>query len=68
MKQVGREVLLLVGLVVLVDALFGAAYLLGHLRAASDLAKVAFTAAWTLATLAVVVRGLSRVRKARVVR
>jgi hypothetical protein len=65
MKQVGREALLLVGLVLLVDALFVAAYFLGHLQGASDLAKVAFTAAWTLTTLAVVLRGLSRVRKAR---
>ena len=61
----GREALLLVGLVLLVDAMFVAAYFLGNLRTVSDPAKVAFTLVWTLVTLAVVIRGLSRVRKAR---
>jgi hypothetical protein len=65
MKPVGREALLLVGLVLLVDAVFVAAYYLGHLRRLSDPAKVAFTVVWTLVTLAVVIRGLSRIRKAR---
>jgi hypothetical protein len=60
-------VLQLVGLVLLVDAIFGAAYFLGNLRT-SDPAKLAFTALWTLVTLAVVIRGLSRVRKARLIR
>ena len=65
MKPVGREALLLVGLVLLVDAIFVAAYFLGNLRTISDPAKVGFTVVWTLVTLAVVIRGLSRVRKAR---
>lgn len=65
MKPVAGEALLLVGLVLLVDAVFVAAYYLGHLRTLSDPAKVVFTGVWTLVTLAVVVRGLSRVRKAR---
>ncbi len=65
MKRVGREVLLLVGVVLLVDAIFVAAYLGANLRKGSDPAKLAFTAVWTLMTLAVVIRGLSRVRKAR---
>jgi hypothetical protein len=67
MKPVGREVLLLVGVVLLVDAIFVAVYFLASLRVASDPAKLAFTAFWTLVTLAVVIRGLSRVRKARLV-
>ena len=65
MKPVAREAGLLVGLVLLVDAGFVAAYYLGHLRTFSDPAKVAFTVVWTLVTLAVVIRGLSRIRKAR---
>jgi len=66
MKRVKREVLWLVVAVLIVDAFFVAAYLLGHLRAASDLSKIAFTALWTLATLAVVIRGLARVRSVRI--
>ena len=65
MKPAAREALLLVGLVLLVDAVFVAAYLLGHLRTLSDPAKLAFTLVWTLVTLVVVIRGLSRIRKAR---
>jgi hypothetical protein len=65
MKRVGREALRLVGVVLLVDAGFVAAYFLANLRIASDPAKLAFTAVWTLVTLAVVIRGLSRVRSAR---
>jgi hypothetical protein len=67
MRQVGQEALLLVGAVLLVDAIFVAVYFLGNLRTVSDPAKLAFTAAWTLVTLAVVIRGLSRVRKARLI-
>jgi hypothetical protein len=66
-KRVGREVLLLVGVVLLVDASFVAVYFLGHLRTLSDPAKLAFTTVWTLVTLAVVFGGLWRVRKARLV-
>lgn len=63
----GREVLLLVGVVLLVDAIFVAVYFLSNLRTVSDPVKLAFTVAWTLMTLAVVIRGLSRVRKARLI-
>jgi hypothetical protein len=65
MKPVAREALLLVGLVLLVDAAFVAAYFLGELRTLSDPAKLAFTVVWTVVTLVVVIRGLSRIRKAR---
>ena len=60
-----REVLLLVGLVLALDAVFVTIYFLGHLRGASDSAKVVFTAVWTLAILIVAARGLSRIRSAR---
>ena len=64
-RNVRREVLVLVGLVLLVDAIFVGAYFLGRLRNASDAGKVGFTALWTLVTLTVVIRGLSRVRQVR---
>jgi hypothetical protein len=60
-----KEVLALVALVLLVDAVFIAAYFLGRLRTASDGSKLAFTTVWTIVTLGVVIRGLSRVRRAR---
>jgi hypothetical protein len=55
----------LVALVLGVDALFVAIYFLGDLRRASDPGKLVFTALWTLVTLGVVIRGLSRIRSAR---
>ena len=64
-SRLRREVLLLVGLVLLVDAMFVGAYFLGRLQKASDAAKMGFTALWTLATLVVVIRGLSRIRSVR---
>ncbi|HZN99461.1 MAG TPA: hypothetical protein VFB61_17185 [Gemmatimonadales bacterium] len=60
-----REVLWLVGAVLLVDALFVATYFLAGLRSTTDAAKVAFTMGWTLVTLVVVLRGLSRIRRVR---
>ena len=65
MKKVKREVMWLVVAVLLVDAVFVALYFLGGLRTASDSGKIVFTALWTLATLAVVIRGLARVRSVR---
>jgi hypothetical protein len=64
-KRVGREVLWLVIAVLLVDAVFIAVFLLTRVSTASDRVKIAFTALWTLATLAVVIRGLARVRSFR---
>ena len=60
-----RELLWLIGSVLLVDALFITVYFLADLRTTTDTAKVAFTAVWTLITLAVVLRGLSRIRRLR---
>jgi hypothetical protein len=57
--------LLLIGLVLALDALFVAVYFLVSVRNASDLTKVVFTAIWTLAILVVAVRSLSRIRSAR---
>jgi hypothetical protein len=61
----GRETLLLLALVLALDAVFVAIYLVGNVRSASDPAKVVFTAVWTLAILVIAVRGLSRIRSAR---
>lgn len=63
-----REALSLVGLVLAVDLVFVALYFLTHLERASGGAKVAFTAVWTLLTLAVVLRGLTRIRVSRTTR
>jgi hypothetical protein len=60
-----REVVVLVALVLAVDLVFVALYFLGRLRSASDPVKLGFTLLWTLTTLAVVIRGLTRLRKAR---
>jgi hypothetical protein len=65
MKRVRREVLWLIVAVLLVDALFIGIFLVGRIRFASDPFKIAFTALWTIATLAVVIRGLARVRSVR---
>ena len=64
--SVRREALGLVLAVLALDAVFIAIYFLARLPRASSQIKVAFTVVWTLATLAVVIRGLSRVRHARV--
>lgn len=63
-----REALALVGLVLAVDAVFVAAYFVAGGRHASGGPKLGFTIVWTLVTLAVVSRGLSRIRAARVER
>jgi Na+-transporting methylmalonyl-CoA/oxaloacetate decarboxylase gamma subunit len=60
-----REVLLLVALVLVLDALFVAVYFMGKVRSASDPTKLVFTAVWTLAILVIAIRGLSRIRSAR---
>ena len=64
--SVRREVLGLVGVVLLVDAIFAAAYFVAGIARARDGTKLAFTAVWTVATLLVVIRGLARIRRTRV--
>jgi len=61
-----REALVLVGLVLAVDALFIAVYFGAGIERASDSVKVGFTVIWTVVNLAVVIRGLTRIRAARV--
>jgi hypothetical protein len=61
----GREVLLLVALVLALDAVFVAIYFIGNVRSASAPAKAVFTAVWTLTVLVIAIRGLSRLRSAR---
>jgi hypothetical protein len=63
--SVKREVVGLIGLVLLVDAVFIALYFLAGLDESSATVKVAYTAIWTFLTLLVVIRGLARVRSAR---
>jgi tellurite resistance protein TehA-like permease len=63
--SVKREALMLVLAVLAVDVVFVGISYLAHLGHASNAIKVAFTAAWTLVTLAVVIRALSRIRSAR---
>jgi hypothetical protein len=65
---VRREVLILVGLVVVIDLVFIAAYFLGGIDQSSDQMKLLFTAVWTAITLVVVLRALLRIRRVRVPR
>lgn len=63
-----REVLALVALVALVDGVFVAAYFAAGLAAASGGLTLGYTLLWTVATLGVVLRGLGRIRAARLAR
>ncbi len=60
-----RAVLELVALVVIVDVAFVAIYYWAGLIHASRTVTLAYTLLWTAATLAVVLRGLGRVRAER---
>ena len=62
---VKREALVLVGLVLAVDVLSIAVYFGAGIERASDGMKLGFTVVWTVINLAVVVRGLTRIRSAR---
>jgi hypothetical protein len=64
-RRLRREVLTLIGWVIAVDAVFiGGYYALGVPGGPGGI-KVGYTALWTIATLAVVLRGLMRVRTER---
>ena len=64
--RVRREVLALVGLVLLVDALFiGGYFALGIGRASWSL-KLGYTIVWTCIVLVVVLRSLARIRAERI--
>jgi hypothetical protein len=62
---VRRQVALLVGLVLAVDALFFGVYVLAGLGRAAPGMKLGFTLLWTAVTLAVVLPRLSRIRELR---
>jgi hypothetical protein len=62
---VRRQVALLIGLVVGVDAAFFGIYRLAGLGRAGPGVKLGFTVLWTVATLAVVLPRLSRIRELR---
>jgi hypothetical protein len=63
---VKREILVLVGLVLAVDAAFIAGYYLGGLARATIGVKLGYTVLWTAAILVVVLRSLGRVRSERI--
>lgn len=63
--RVRREILTLVGLVLLVDVLFIGGYLAAGMVQATAAVKIVFTVVWTLVTLGVVLRSLSRIRSIR---
>ena len=60
-----RELGLLIGLVLVVDAVFFGVYVLAHLGQAAPGVKLGFTVVWTVATLAVVLPRLARIRELR---
>lgn len=61
-QRVKREVLILVALALMVDALFIVGYYAAGLGRASAVVKVIYTAAWTAMTMVVVLRGLTHIR------
>ena len=62
---VRREALSLVGLVLVVDAVFIGAYFLAGIARSTASLKVVFTILWTAITLLIVLRGLIRIRRHR---
>jgi hypothetical protein len=62
---VRRQLGLLVGLVIGVDAVFFGIYRLAELGRSGPGVKLGFTLLWTLATLAVVLPRLTRIRELR---
>jgi hypothetical protein len=61
-----RELLVLIGLVLAVDAIFAGLYYLAGLARAPGGIKLGYTVVWTLVTLVVVLRGLTRIRAERI--
>lgn len=66
LSGVKRELLVLVGLVLAVHAVFAAAYYLAGPRRLTGGLRLGFTLLWTGATLLVVLRGLGRIRARRI--
>ena len=65
MTETQREVLRLVGSVVVVDAAAIAVFLIARLGDAPTRSRIIFGVVWTLVTLIVVLAGLARVRASR---
>jgi hypothetical protein len=64
-QAIRREVVVLIALVVAVDALAIAVWLLASIRRAGPPVQFAFTVAWTVATLAAVIVSLRKIRLLR---
>jgi hypothetical protein len=64
-RAIRRELAILVALVLAVDALAIAVWLLTGIRHAGPRAQLGFTVAWTLSTLAVVIVSLRKIRLLR---
>ncbi|MCI0636535.1 MAG: hypothetical protein L0206_21840 [Actinobacteria bacterium] len=64
-RAMRRELAVLVGLVIAVDVLAVAVWLLADIGRAGPQAQFFFTVAWTIATLAVVVVSLRKIRLLR---
>ena len=60
-----RELAILIGLVLAVDAAAIALWLFTGIRRAAPQVQLAFTIAWTVATLAVVIASLRKIRLLR---
>jgi hypothetical protein len=60
--RVKREIRVLIGLVLLVDAIFIGGYFLAGIFKSVAGVKVVFVVVWTVVTLAVVLRSLARIR------
>jgi len=60
-----REVVALVVLVLVVDGLFIGGYFAAGVARAPGAVKLGYAAVWTLATMGVVLRGLTRIRAIR---
>jgi hypothetical protein len=60
-----RQLMILVGSVVALDLAAGGLYYALDIKDAASRTQMIFAGVWTVATLAVVLRGLSRVRAAR---
>lgn len=63
--EMRRHLLVMIGIVVVLDAVAIGAYYLLDLRSAAPHIQYVFTAVWTVLTLLVVLRGMGRVRAAR---
>jgi hypothetical protein len=67
-RAMRRHLLQMIGLVVALDAIMLGIYYATGVKYRSSRVQIVFTAAWTILTLIVVLRGMGRVRAARVQR